>query len=49
MGEIKNKIIVEQVELYFEKIITNFGNSAKVDCPKKFIGRKAIVIIEDGK
>jgi len=49
MKKIKNKVILENVRLYFEKTITTFGNSAKIDCPKKFIGKKAIVIIESGK
>jgi len=47
MRKIKTQLIVEPVKLYFEKEVTKFGNSAKIDCPKKFIGRKAIVVIED--
>ena len=47
MKKIGKKIIIEPVKLYFEKEITKFGNSAKIDCPKKHIGKKAIVIIED--
>ena len=49
MRKIKNKLILENVKLYFEKKITKFGNSAKIDCPKKFIGKKAIVVVESGK
>lgn len=49
MKRIKNKLIIENVKLYFEKKITKFGNSAKIDCPKKFIGKKAVVVIEGGK
>jgi putative transposon-encoded protein len=38
----------ENVKLVFEKIITKFGNSAKVDIPKKYIGKRAyIIIVED--
>ena len=47
MRKIKAKLIIEPVNLYFEKEVTKFGNSAKIDCPKKFIGRNAIVVIED--
>jgi len=47
MRKIGSKLIVEPVKLYFEKEVTKFGNSAKIDCPKKFIGKKAIVVIED--
>ena len=49
MKKIKNRLVLENVILYFEKGITKFGNSAKIDCPKKFIGKKAIIVIENGK
>jgi len=49
MKKIKNKLILENIKVYFEKKITKFGNSAKIDCPKKFIGKKAVVVIESGK
>ncbi|MBU4000597.1 DUF2080 family transposase-associated protein [Patescibacteria group bacterium] len=49
MNKVKNKLILDNIKLYFEKKITKFGNSAKIDCPKKFIGKKAIVIIENDK
>ena len=47
MRKIKSKLVVEPVRLYFEKEVTRFGNSAKIDCPKKYIGKTAIVVIED--
>ena len=34
-------LLKENVELVFEKKITPFGNSAKIDCPKKFRGWRA--------
>jgi len=37
--------IKEKVEVVYEKTITPFGNSAKVDAPKKYIGLRAYVII----
>ncbi|HDK41771.1 MAG TPA: DUF2080 family transposase-associated protein [Candidatus Pacearchaeota archaeon] len=45
--EVLNKKIKlsDNVEVFYEKIITQFGNSAKVDAPKKFIGKRAYVII----
>ena len=49
MKKVKNKLVFDNIKLYFEKKITKFGNSAKIDCPKKFIGKKAIVVIENGK
>lgn len=39
--------IKENVKLVFEKTITKFGNSAKADVPKKFIGKRAYIIIID--
>lgn len=41
-------IINEKVELIYEKRITSFGNSAKIDAQKKYIGRRAyVIIVED--
>mgnify|MGYP006279365187 CR=1 FL=1 len=38
----------ESVEQVFEKTVTRFGNSAKVDVPKKHIGKRAyVIIVED--
>lgn len=47
MRKIKSKLVLEDVKVYFEKEVTKFGNSAKIDCPKKFIGKKAVVVIEN--
>jgi putative transposon-encoded protein len=44
-GDLKIK---EKVDVIYEKIITRFGNSAKLDAPKKYIGRRAyVIIVED--
>jgi putative transposon-encoded protein len=45
--EVKDKdfILREQVELVYEKKITPFGNSAKIDAPKKYRDWRAYVII----
>jgi len=37
--------INESVEVVYEKIITPFGNSAKITAPKKYIGKRAYIII----
>lgn len=47
INKTKNKLVVENIKYYFEKDVTKFGNSAKIDCSKKYIGKKAIVIIDD--
>jgi putative transposon-encoded protein len=38
-------LIKERVEVIYEKSITPFGNSAKVDAPKKYIGKRAYVVV----
>jgi len=49
MGQIKlakGKIeFKDDYELIFEKSITKFGNGAKIDAPKEFLGKKVYVII----
>lgn len=35
----------DNYELIFEKTITKFGNGAKIDIPKEFLGKKVYVII----
>lgn len=41
----KDFVLREQVELIYEKKITPFGNSAKIDAPKKYRGWRAYVIV----
>jgi putative transposon-encoded protein len=43
-GKVK---IEDGVEEIFERKVTPYGNGAKIDSQKKFIGKKAIVIILD--
>lgn len=35
----------DEIETIFEKTVTRFGNGAKVDCPKKHIGKRVYIII----
>ena len=35
----------DSIETIFEKGVTKFGNGAKIDCPKKYTGHRAYVII----
>jgi len=37
--------ISDDVEEIFEKRVTPYGNGAKIDGQKKYIGRRAIIII----
>jgi len=41
----KDFVLREQIELIYEKKITPFGNSAKIDAPKKYRGWRAYAII----
>lgn len=42
----KGKFTFEsEVNFFFEKKITKFGNGAKVDAPKEHIGKKVIVLV----
>jgi len=41
-GKIK---IEDDVEEIYEKIVTPYGNGAKIDAQKKYIGRKAFVVV----
>jgi len=44
----KNITLTDEVECVIEKIATPFGNSAKIDCPKKYIGKRVyLVVIKD--
>jgi len=46
--ELKNETLTLEekgVLGFLEKEVTAFGNSAKVDCPKRFIGKRAYLII----
>ena len=38
-------ILKDNVEEIYEKKITPYGNGAKIDAPKKYIGKRAYVLI----
>ena len=40
-----NKIEVKGIEGYFVRTVTAFGNSAKIDCPKEYLGKTVFVIV----
>ena len=35
----------DEVVGFFEREVTKFGNGAKIDCPKEFLGKRVYVII----
>jgi putative transposon-encoded protein len=36
---------IDGIEGFFVRKVTKFGNSAKVDCPKEFLGRTVYLVI----
>jgi putative transposon-encoded protein len=44
--ETKNKLIVEDIEGFYKRKVTPFGNSAKVDCPREHLGKEVYLIIK---
>jgi len=40
-----NLTLTDNVEVFYEKRVTPFGTSAKVDAPKKYIGKRVYVIV----
>ncbi|MBN1538998.1 MAG: DUF2080 family transposase-associated protein [Candidatus Thermoplasmatota archaeon] len=42
-------MLTDEVEMIYEKRITPFGNSAKIDAPKRYRGWRAfVIIVKDG-
>jgi len=41
----KTKFTIENIDGVIQKTVTAFGNGAKVDCLKEYIGRPAYIII----
>jgi putative transposon-encoded protein len=44
--EKKTKLIVEGIDGFIKRKVTPFGNSAKVDCPKEYLGRDVYLVIQ---
>jgi putative transposon-encoded protein len=43
----RGKLVLQEDEVlgFIEKRVTRFGNSAKVDCPKEYIGKRAYIVV----
>jgi putative transposon-encoded protein len=41
-------LLEDEVLGFLERRVTPFGNSAKVDCPKEYIGKRAYVVVCKG-
>ena len=45
----RTNLKVSGIAGFLKKTVTKFGNGAKVDCPKEFLGKEVyLVILEDG-
>jgi len=41
----KSKITVVDIDGFVRRKVTKFGNGAKVDCPKEYLGKEVYLII----
>lgn len=41
----KTRLAVEDIDGFFEKTVTKIGTGAKIDCPKRYLGRSVYVVI----
>ncbi len=40
-----NELKLKNVKGFFIRKVTKFGTSAKVDCPKRYLGRKVYLVV----
>ena len=43
----KTKFTIEGILGVLKRKVTPFGNGAKVDCPKEYIGKEAYLVIKE--
>ena len=43
--ELKTKLHIEGIRGFIKRTVTPFGTSAKVDCPKEYLGRDVYLVI----
>lgn len=41
----QSKLVIENITGFVVRKVTPFGTSAKVDCPKEYLGRKVYLVI----
>ncbi len=39
------EIVGEDLEIAYEEVVTRFDNSAKIDAPRKCIGKKSYMVV----
>lgn len=46
--KLQSELKLKNLKGFIERKVTSFGTGAKVDCPKEYLGKKAVlVILED--
>ena len=45
----KTRLVVEGIEGFMIREVTPFGTSAKVSCPKEFLGKKVYLVFVSDK
>ena len=43
--QVQNHLEIDGIQGFFIRTVTKFGNSAKVDCPKKYVGRTVYLVV----
>jgi putative transposon-encoded protein len=43
--DVQTRLKIEGIQGFFIRKVTKFGNSAKVDCPKEYLGRTVYLVI----
>lgn len=41
----KNKLEIKNIRGFLKRKVTTFGTSAKVDCPKEYLGKTVYLVI----
>lgn len=41
----KTEVFIKNIEGFIKRKVTKFGTSAKVDCPKEYLGRDVYLVI----
>ena len=45
LNKIESLLKLFDIEGFFKRKVTKFGNSAKVSCPKEYLGREVYLVI----
>ena len=46
--EVATALHIENINGFLKRKVTRFGNGAKVDCPKEYLGQDAYLVITNG-